>query len=79
MKRIKAACLTQTIHFQLRDNLPHDAAVQAVQMEYEQYKRTMDHNGTRYRLLREEPQSDGSLIIEVKRQYNNQSCGSYLD
>ena len=29
MKRIKAACLTQTIHFQLRDNLPHDAAVQA--------------------------------------------------
>ncbi len=79
MKRIKAACLTQTIHFQLRDNLPHDAAVQAVQLEYEQYKRTMDRNGTRYRLLREEPQADGSLVIEIKRQYNNQSCGSYLD
>ena len=79
MKRIKAACLTQTIHFQLRDNLPHDAAVQAVQLEYEQYKRTMDRNGTRYRLLRAEPQADGSLIIEIKRQYNNQSCGSYLD
>lgn len=79
MKRIKAACLTQTIHFQLRDNLPHDAAVQAVQLEYEQYKRTMDRNGIRYRLLREEPQADGSLIIEIKRQYNNQSCGSYLD
>ena len=79
MKRIKAACLTQTIHFQLRDNLPHDAAVQAVQLEYEQYKRTMDRNGTRYRLLREEPQADGSLVIAIKRQYNNQSCGSYLD
>ncbi len=79
MKRIKAACLTQTIHFQLRDNLPHDAAVQAVQLEYEQYKRTMDRNGTRYRLLREEAQADGSLVIEIKRQYNNQSCGSYLD
>lgn len=79
MKRIKAACLTQTIHFQLRENLPHDAAVHAVMLEYEQYKRTMERNGTRYRLLREEPQSDGSLLIEIKRQYNNQNCGSYLD
>lgn len=30
MKRIKAACLQQTVHFILKEDMPHDAAVTAV-------------------------------------------------
>ena len=30
MKRIKAACLCQTLHFQLKEDLEHDYAVKAV-------------------------------------------------
>ena len=37
MKRIKAACLEQTIHFMLKEDLPHDEAVQFVKAEYEHY------------------------------------------
>ena len=78
MKRIKAACLEQTIHFQLRDNLCHDAAVKAVREEYEQYKKGMERNGTRYVIEKEETLDDGSILIEIKKQYNGHACGSYM-
>lgn len=30
MKRIHSACLLQTLHFQLKEDIPHDAAVRTV-------------------------------------------------
>ena len=51
MKRIKAACLEQTIHFMLKEDFPHEEAVQAVQAEYAHYIAQMDRNRTRYRIL----------------------------
>ena len=44
MKRIKEACLLQTIHFQLKEDLPHGDAVQAVRAEVEHYKAQMDRD-----------------------------------
>ena len=32
-----------------------------------------------YRIMKEEPQDDGSIVIEIRKQYNNASCGTYLD
>ena len=37
MKRIQAACLEQTIHFQLKEDVPHDQAVNNVREEAEHY------------------------------------------
>ena len=48
MKRIKAACLEQTIHFQLKDGISSELAKQQVRQEYESYKVQMDHHQTRY-------------------------------
>ena len=79
MKRICSACLTQTIHFQLKEDLPHDAACQAVREEYALYKSRMEQNRTRYKIIREQQEPDGSLLIEVKKQYNSSPCGTYLD
>lgn len=79
MKRIKEACLLQTIHFQLKEDLPHGAAVQAVRAEVAHYKAQMDRNHTRYKITREEEQPDGSILIHIKKQYNNHTCGSYMD
>ena len=79
MKRIRSACLVQTLHFQLKDGVPQDQAVEAVQEEYRQYKARMDRNHTRYRIVEDETQSDGSIVIEIKKQYNTTSCGTYLD
>ena len=79
MKRIRSACLAQTIHFQLKEDLPRDAARQAVREEYALYKTRMERNGTRYRIIREQEEDDRSLLVEVKKQYNSSPCGTYLD
>ena len=77
MKRIKTACLIQTIHFQLKDGIGHSAAIKNVQDEYEQYKHQLER--TKYKIVNEETQADGSLIIEIKKQYNGHDTGSFLD
>lgn len=79
MKRVLAACLEQTIHFQLRENLGHSDAVKAVQEDYEHYKKQLDVKRIKYRILEEKTLEDGSIVIKIKKQYNNHDCGSYLD
>ena len=51
MKRIKAACLEQTVHFQLKDDLGHAAAARAVKEEYEHYKMQLERSRTRYKIV----------------------------
>lgn len=79
MKRIKAACLEQTIHFQLKDGISSELAKQQVRQEYESYKVQMDRHRTQYKIIEEAEQPDGSLIIKIKKQNNAQPVGSYLD
>lgn len=78
MKRIKSACLEQTVHFQLKEDVPHDAAIAAVKGELEQYKAQLDRNHTKYQITEEVPQADGSIIIKIKKQYNRHSCADYF-
>lgn len=79
MKRIKAACLEQTIHFQLKDRISSEQAKRQVRQEYESYKTQMDRHRIQYKIIEEAEQSDGSLIIRIKKQNNTQPVGSYLD
>ncbi len=79
MKRIKAACLEQTIHFQLKDGVPSELAKREIRQEYESYRAQMDRNRVRYKIMEEAEQPDGSLIIKIKKQNNAQPVGSYLD
>ncbi|MEO2239439.1 hypothetical protein ABE547_09535 [Dorea sp. YH-dor226] len=39
MKRVKAACICQTLHFMLKEDVGHDYAVDLVKHEVEQYKK----------------------------------------
>ena len=79
MKRIKAACLEQTIHFQLKDGISSEQAKRQVRQEYESYQAQMDRHRIQYKIIEEAEQSDGSLIIRIKKQNNTQPVGSYLD
>lgn len=79
MKRIKAACLEQTIHFQLKDGISPELAKQQVRQKYESYKMQMDRQRTQYKIVEEAEQPDGSLIIRIKKQNNTQPVGNYLD
>ena len=79
MKRVKAACITQTLHFLLKEDLGHDYAVKLVQEEVARYKRQLNQGGTKYKILSETVQDDGSIVIEIKKQYNTSPVGTYLD
>ena len=75
MKRIKAACLLQTVHFLLKEDMPHDAAMTAVKGEVAQYKAQLDRSNTKYQITEETTQPDGSIVIKIRKQYNHHDTG----
>ena len=79
MKRIQAACIVQTLHFLLKEDVGHDYAVKLVKEEVSKYKEQLNKNRTQYKILSEETQADGSIMIEIKKQYNSSPVGKYLD
>ena len=64
MKRIQSACLIQTLHFQLKEGVPHEQAVAGVREEYAQYKTRLERNHTRYRIMREDPRMTDRLSLK---------------
>ena len=79
MKRIKAACICQTLHFMLKEDVDHDWAVKQVEQEIKHYKTQLERNYTKYKILEENVQPDGSIILKVIKQYNMSPVGDYLD
>lgn len=79
MKRIKAACICQTLHFMLKEDLGHDYAVKLVKEEVEHYKKNLDRNHTQYKIVEQTEEPDGSIMLKVIKQYNSSPVGSYLD
>ena len=79
MKRIKAACITQTLHFLLKEDIGHDYVIKLVNEEVKKYKNQLEKNKTQYKILSETTQEDGSIMIEIKKQYNTSPVGQYLD
>ena len=51
MKRIQSACLNQTIHFQMKEEMEHELAVSEVRAEYEQYRKTLDKKRVKYQIV----------------------------
>lgn len=78
MKRVKAACIQQILHFMLKEEIDHDEAVRMVNDEVAKYKEQLQKTNTEYRILSEEVQEDGSIMIEIKKQYNTSPVGAYL-
>ena len=78
MKRVKAACICQTLHFMLKEDLGHDYAAKLVKEEVTHYKKTLDRNHTQYRIVEEIQQPDDSIILKVIKQYNQSPVGDYL-
>jgi hypothetical protein len=63
----------------LKDDLGHDYAVKLVKEEVAKYKASLDKNRTKYKLVSEETQPDGSVMIKIIKQYNTSPVGDYLD
>ena len=79
MKRVIAACLYQTLHFQLKEDIPHDDAVRFVKAEVENYKAGLERKKTKYKIDSETEQPDGSIILRVRKQNLSTPVGEYMD
>lgn len=79
MKRIKSACICQTIHFMLKDGISSDYNKKQAASEVEGYKNTLERNKTQYKIVEEAVQEDGSVIIKIIKQYNTSPVGDYLN
>lgn len=82
MKRVKAACIFQTLVFAQKPELGYskENALKINREEFEQYKATLDRTKTRYRISDVTEADDGSVIVRVRKQYNDKAdVSEYFD
>ncbi len=72
MKRIKSAVILQTLVFSQKHDLgfSKEEALTANRQEIVRYKSMLDRSNTKYVIVDTAEQEDGSIIIHVKKQYN---------
>ena len=63
----------------LKEDIPHEVAVRQVKEDFEKYKTTLERNRTKYKIVEQTEQPDGSLIVKVIKQSNMSPVGDYLD
>ena len=63
----------------LKEDVSSDLAVKLVKEEVDKYKMQLDRNRTQYKILSETVEPDGSVLIEILKQYNTSPVGAYLD
>lgn len=75
MKRIKSACIFQTLVFEQKDDLglSREQLLKISHEEVAHYKTGMDKNGTRYQIVEEAEQPNGSVLVRVRKQYNDKA------
>lgn len=76
MKRIKSACLLQTVSFILDPNVSREIALRKVKDEVASYKAKA---GTTLQILKETVNEDGSVDIEIRKKVSSYSIGNYFD
>lgn len=75
MKRVKAACILQTLVFAQKPELGYSKAeaLSINRKEFEQYESSLEKAKIRYQITDECEQEDGSIIVHVRKQYNDKS------
>lgn len=66
VKRILSACLNQTLSFE-------------TQRDYRIYLDGLERKQIPFQILEKTARGDGSLLVRMKRAYNNYPVGSYLE
>lgn len=82
MKRVKSACILQTLVFSQKDYtaLTRERALKFNLEEVEKYKASMERSRTKYQIVSQEEQPDGSVIVHVKKQYSSSAdVSEYFD
>lgn len=75
MKRIKAACILQTLVFSQKPDagLTPEQALSLNRAEAESYCTRLERDGVRHQITDMVEQPDGSVIVRVRKQYNGKA------
>ena len=75
MKRVKAACILQTLVFMQKEDcgFSREQILSMNRQEVSRYKNSLDRTHTRYQITSEDEQEDGSIIVRVRKQYNDKA------
>lgn len=75
MKRVKAACIFQTLVFAQKEDcgLSRASILETNRRELSHYRESMDRAHTRYQIVSEEEQENGSIVVRVRKQYNEKA------
>lgn len=75
MKRVKAACIFQTLVFSQKEDcgLSREQVLHLNRQEVSRYRQSLERTRTRYRIDSEEEQADGSILVHVRKQYNDKA------
>lgn len=70
MKRVKSGCIAQTLVFSQKPELglTKNEAVIANRQELTRYKVSLENSRTKFVILDETVQDDGSILVHVKKQ-----------
>ena len=83
MKRIKSGCIQQTITFFQNNPEPgvsKETLLDLTRKEVERYEAGLKRNGIKYQILDTAEQDDGSILVHVKKQYNDRvDVSEYFD
>ena len=79
MKRVKAACICQTLQFSLREGVESECAAKLIAEEVENYKKSLERRRTKYKIVEEITEPDGSVTMRIIKQYNQSPVGDYLN
>ncbi len=75
MKRVKAACILQTLVFSQKPEMGYskERSLQLNKEEIEHYKATLERAKTRFQIVDTAEQDDGSVVVHVRKQYNDKA------
>ena len=75
MKRVKAACILQTLIFSQKpeNGYSKERALKINQEEFGHYKATLERIKTRYQIIDTAEQEDGSIVVHIRKQYNDKA------
>ncbi len=73
MKHVKAACIFQTLVFSQKEeyNYSQEEALNYNKEEVQKYKASLDKVHARYKIMEESQLNDGSIILKIRKQYND--------
>lgn len=75
MKRVKSVCILQTLVFAQKPELglSKKRALKINHEEFDHYKASLERAKTKYQIDSAADQEDGSLIVRVRKQYNDKA------